>query len=293
MYSILIFIIIVGIGLYAYSWNRTRPKKGTIPEGKFPNKWRVILTTEVPFYRSLSRWEKKKFERKVQDFLLKCSISGVGTEITILEKILVASSAVIPIFGFKDWSYVHLEEVFIYPSVFNKDFEQEGPNRNVLGMVGTGYMDGKMILSQEALLHGFKNTSDKKNTAIHEFVHLIDKQDGAIDGIPDALIEKEHLKPWMHYMDKRMDEIFEGDSDINAYGGTNRAEFFSVTSEYFFERPKLLKKKHPRLYAFLEKIYKQDMTQRDLNTSVQSPSRNDTCPCGSGEKYKNCCGGLE
>jgi len=143
-----------------------------------------------------------------------------------------------------------------------------------LGMVGTGYMDGKMILSQEALLHGFENTSDKKNTAIHEFTHLIDKRDGVIDGIPSALLDKQYVLPWMDYMDKKLDEVFEGDSDINPYGGTNRAEFFSVTSEYFFERPKLLKKKHPELYRLLEKIFQQDLSKRDLTKPVEKISEN-------------------
>ena len=60
-------------------------------------------------------------------------------------------------------------------------------------MVGTGYMDGKMVLSKPALHHGFVNDSDKKNTAIHEFVHLIDKFDGSVDGIPALLLEKQYI----------------------------------------------------------------------------------------------------
>lgn len=151
-------------------------------------------------------------------------------------------------------------------------------------------MNGKMILSQEALRHGFANTSDKKNTAIHEFTHLIDQQDGTIDGVPSALLDYENRAPWMDYMDKKLDEVYEGDSDINPYGGTNRSEFFSVTSEYFFERPKLLQKKHPELYDLLEKIFQQDMSQKDLNTTKATVSRNSPCPCGSDEKHKNCCG---
>ena len=292
LYPSLIFITLVAIGLFSYNWNRNKNKKENLPKEDFPNEWRVILNDEVPFYRALSVAEKKKFEYRVQEFLLNCTITGIGTEITVLEKLLVAASAIIPIFGFENWSYFNLHEVLIYPTHFNKDFATEGPNRNVLGMVGTGYMDGKMILSQEALLHGFENTSDKKNTAIHEFTHLIDKRDGAIDGVPSALLNNAYAQPWMDYMDKKLDEVFDGDSDINPYGGTNRAEFFSVTSEYFFERPKLLEKKHPELYLLLEKIFKQDMTERNLNTPIESVSRNSPCPCESGEKYKKCCGGL-
>ena len=40
-----------------------------------------------------------------------------------------------------------------------------------------------------------------------------------------------------------MEAISDNHSDIRKYGGTNEAEFFAVASEYFFERPDLLKKK--------------------------------------------------
>lgn len=180
MYLLLIFILILGLGFYSYNWKLKSKKNWSPPKELFPTKWRIILNEEIPFYRTLNDTEKEKFEFKVQEFLLNCSIIGVGTEITIVDKVLVASSAIIPIFGFENWQYHDLHEVLIYPGIFNKEFETEGPNRTVLGMVGTGYMDGKMILSQEALTHGFDNKTDKKNTAIHEFAHLIDKRDGAI-----------------------------------------------------------------------------------------------------------------
>lgn len=50
-------------------------------------------------------------------------------------------------------------------------------------------------------------------------------------------MEKQYSIPWIDLINKKIDEIYEGESDINPYGGTNRAEFFSVASEYFFERP--------------------------------------------------------
>jgi Mlc titration factor MtfA (ptsG expression regulator) len=44
-------------------------------------------------------------------------------------------------------------------------------------------------------------------------------------------------------------------SDIDMYGATNQAEFFAVISEYFFERPDLLKTNHPELFEMLERIF--------------------------------------
>ena len=87
-----------------------------------------------------------------------------------------------------------------------------------------------------------------------------------------------------------MDKIIEGKSDINPYGTTNEAEFFSVVSEYFFQRPKLLEKNHPELYELLAKVFNQDMAAKTLIKRKSEIGRNDPCFCGSGEKYKNCCG---
>ena len=288
-------IALLSLILFAYlfyKWNRKNNSKWILPNGVFPKELRKILHQYVSFYNSLAESDKKRFEYKIQEFLLNCRISGIKAEITDVDKILVASSAVIAIFGFDDWKYHNLREVLIYPSMFNEQFETNGEDRRVLGMVGNGSMEGIMILSQGALEHGFKNESDKKNTAIHEFVHLIDKVGGTIDGIPSVLMEKQYAIPWIDFINKKMDGIYIGESDINPYGGTNQAEFFSVVSEYFFERPKLLEKKHPELYNHLEKIFKQDMSSRSLKKSTMKINRNSPCPCNSGDKYKNCCGGV-
>ena len=159
-------------------------------------------------------------------------------------------------------------------------------------MVGTGYMEGKMILSKTSLHNGFRNETDKKNTAIHEFVHLIDKADGNIDGIPELLLGKQYVIPWIDLIHKKIEEIIEGKSDINPYGATNKTEFFAVISEYFFERPKLLKKKHPELYKLLVEIFDQKMINKLQKSKTQEIGRNSPCPCGSGKKFKKCCGSV-
>ncbi len=102
--------------------------------------------------------------------------------------------------------------------------------------------------------------------------------------------EKQYTIPWIDLIQHKIDEIYEGKSDINPYGATNKSEFFAVISEYFFERPKLLKDKHPKLYELLEEIFNQTMTSKVLKKKSRNIGRNDSCPCGSGEKFKRCCG---
>ena len=139
-----------------------------------------------------------------------------------------------------------------YADAINMQFESKGnADRNILGLVGTGPFEGSMLLSKFALRQGFNNQSDKRNTAIHEFVHLIDKSDGETDGIPDLLLDKQYVLPWLELMHKKMQQISQGKSDIDSYGLTNKAEFFAVVAEYFFERPALLEEKHPILFKML------------------------------------------
>ncbi len=276
------FVIFYSIRRYNNRWKR--------PEGAFPATWKSILARKVAFYNSLSEDEKEKFEYKVQEFLLNCRITGIETSVEETDKLLVASSAIIPVFGFDDWRYSDINEVLLYPAMFNKNFATEGEDRNILGMVGNGYMNGIMTLSKPALHHGFKNETDKKNTAIHEFVHLIDKTDGSIDGIPSILLEKQYTIPWIDLISQKIEEIYDGDSDINPYGGSKRAEFFAVASEYFFERPVLLKRKHPELYGMMEKIFKRDMSLKPPRKKKTRIGRNSPCPCNSGKKFKHCCG---
>jgi Mlc titration factor MtfA (ptsG expression regulator) len=290
MTTLLFIAVITGSAIFLINNKKTKQDSWVLVKTPFPKEWISILKKHVSFYNSLNDNEKIEFENKTQEFLLNCRITGIKTTISDIDKVLVAASAIIPIFGFKEWRYLNLKEVLIYPSSFNHDFETEGDDRRILGMVGNGYMEGKMILSQEALIHGFENESDKKNTAIHEFVHLIDKSGGLIDGIPSLLMEKQYAIPWIDLINKKIDEIYENESDINPYGGTNKAEFFSVASEYFFERPKLLKKKHPQLYTQLEGIFNQDMSSRNLKRSNTNIGRNSPCPCNSGIKFKKCCG---
>jgi len=228
------------------------------PSKPFPAPWRKLLSEHVPYYTALNPSEKDLFEYKVQEFLLNIAVNGYDTDIDDLDLIYVAASAVIPIFAFPEWHYKNLREVLIYPATFTQDFDTSGPGRTILGMVGTGIMDKKMILSRQALRLGFKNETDKKNTAIHEFIHLIDKMDGQVDGIPQVLLERQYVIPWINMIEQKIEDMLRKRNDIHPYAHTSRIEFFAVLSEYFFERPRLLRKKHPLLYDMLLEIFDQD-----------------------------------
>lgn len=222
-----------------------------------------LLQQHVSYYQSLTDDTKRLFEERVNQFLHHVKIEGIGTEINDLDKVLVASSAVIPIFGFADWQYP-LTNVLLYEGSFNEDYQTTGEGRNILGMVGEGgALKSTMVLSKPALHEGFDNDLSKGSTGIHEFVHLLDKDDGATDGLPEHLLVEEHIKPWLQLIHKKIGDIKANQSDINPYGITNEAEFFAVASEYFFKRPELLQENHPALFARLEEIFRQNPAEAD------------------------------
>ncbi|GAA3994258.1 zinc-dependent peptidase [Mucilaginibacter dorajii] len=220
--------------------------------------YKLSLRTHIQFYNQLDDADKLLFEQKIIAFLSGITIEGVGTAVEDTDRIMIASSAVIPIFGFNDWEYRNLTNVILYPDTFDGEFQFEGENRNILGMVGTGYMNGQMILSRAALIKGFSKQAGKENTAIHEFVHLLDKSDGATDGVPENLLAHEYVLPWLKMIHQEIHKIEAGRSDINPYAVTNEAEFFAVVAEYFFQKPDELKHKHPELYEMLSTIFMQD-----------------------------------
>jgi MtfA peptidase len=247
---ILLAVVVAGFILY-----KKPLKKIQLPDG-----YKKILIEHVVFYRALDDNDKNRFEEKVKEFLGYVRIEGVNTVVNDLDKILIASSAVIPIFGFPEWRYYNLRNVLLYADNFNQDsYSTTGNGRDVLGMVGNGPMQMQMILSKPALYRGFENDSGKENTGIHEFVHLLDKEDGAVDGLPEDLLKKQYVIPWLNLMAENIAAIKAGKSDINIYGASNKAEFFAVASEYFFEQPQLFKQKHPELYDLMIQIFHQKL----------------------------------
>ena len=217
--------------------------------------YRKLLNENVAFYNRLADDEKIKFGNRVQHFLSTTRITGIKTSVEDIDKVLIGASAIIPIYAFPNWEYINVREVLLYPETFGENFETEGGERVVMGMVGNGPMQQVMILSQHALRQGFSNKTDKANTAIHEFIHLVDKTDGDVDGVPEVLMQHQYVLPWLDLAHKNIKEIMKNRSDINPYGATNQAEFLAVAAEYFFERPDLLKRKHPELYSMLEKMF--------------------------------------
>ena len=288
---------------YQYVTADSRRRTEALAE-EFPAAWRQILAERVAFYLSLTKKEKARFEKQVQVFLANTRITGVQTEVDDTTRLLVAASAIIPVFGFPEWEYRNLGEVLIVPDAWKLEND---PSKEVkplqgtlLGSVQNFQNQHYMRLSKASLEQGFRDGLDRQNVGIHEFAHMLDEADGVIDGVPKAALPPELLQPWAAVMQREIAAIEAGKSDINPYAATNEAEFFAVVTEYFFEKPEKLQENHPELYELLSRVFRQNPKKRFLRfatdprewlktlRSRRKLGRNDPCPCGSGKKYKEC-----
>jgi Mlc titration factor MtfA (ptsG expression regulator) len=128
--------------------------------------------------------------------------------------------------------------------------------------IGEAWKEGVVVLSWDDVRRGGSDMHDGQNVVLHEFAHQLDQQDGTSDGAP-ILERRSQYVTWSRVLSDEFEQLRQeteqGRSDVlDAYATTNPAEFFAVATECFFEKPILLRDKHPRLYEELQGYYRQD-----------------------------------
>jgi Mlc titration factor MtfA (ptsG expression regulator) len=126
----------------------------------------------------------------------------------------------------------------------------------------TGRRMGSLVLSWGAVKHGAADPSDGKNVVLHEFAHQLDYENHAADGLPGLATHEQQLA-WGAVMRSEFASLRAADESgiptlLDTYGAINPAEFFAVSVEAFFERPRALRARHPKLYGELQGYFQQD-----------------------------------
>ena len=227
----------------------------------FPRAWRAELLRRVAFYRALAPPDRARFEARMQLFLARTTITGIETEVDDVTRVLVAASAVIPIWGFPDWEYPNLSEVLIVPEAWtekvNPEHEHRGLEGTLLGSVQGFQRDQYMRLSKVSLERGFRDWQNGENVGIHEFAHVLDHADGVIDGAPALALPDELRGVWTDVVRRELARVQRGSGILNPYAGTSEAELFAVAMEAFFEEPHKLAQHHPELYDLMSQALAQ------------------------------------
>lgn len=177
-----------------------------------------------------------------------------------------------------EW-YQGFHEIVIYPD----DFLSPQRHRDASGVEhewdgehsGEAWLRGPVILAWPGVQAS--GDWDGYNLVIHELAHKLDMLNGDANGLP-PLHRDMRLSDWAQAMQQAYDLMnaqLDADPDcqtaIDPYAAENPAEFFAVTSEYFFSAPDLLQQSFPAVYRQLQYFYRQDPGQRLRRLQAEHP----------------------
>ena len=95
----LVLALAPAVGVYVWQTGKIRRRHAILRE-PFPPEWEVVLQRDVLFFRVLQPEAQQRFRRQLQVFLGEKQITGIGVAVDATTRVLVAASAIIPIFGF-------------------------------------------------------------------------------------------------------------------------------------------------------------------------------------------------
>ena len=180
----------------------------------------------------------------------------------------VAAHAALPVLEIGIDAYRQFHTFILYEDEFESDFEEIDEagvvHRGRDLRAGEAWHRGPVVLSLadvEQSGHG-----DGYHVVVHELAHQIDHLTGEADGYPPLPRRIAH-RDWVDTFSAayhRMDaQISAGQAPaIDPYAAESPAEFFAVTSEYFFDWPERLADAEPGVYRLLAALYRQDTLAR-------------------------------
>jgi Mlc titration factor MtfA (ptsG expression regulator) len=234
----------------------------------FPKNWLQIIRRNVAFFVRLSAADQSELLGHIQVFLAEKRFEGCGgLEITDEIRVTIAAQACLLLLHRKTNYFPRLVTVLVYASTYMVEEHRhvEGPlwEEGRMPRLGeTGRQLGTMVLAWDAVKSGAADPSDGKNLVLHEFAHQLDFENYASDGVPALATRKQQLS-WREVMRTEFASLRAAEETgipilLDTYGATNPAEFFAVSTEAFFERPKMLRAYHPRLYGELQSYFQQN-----------------------------------
>jgi len=257
------------------SWFKERRRK-KISRREFSSVWRRIIEKNVPFVRYLPPSDREELERRIRVFLAEKRFEGAGgLTMTDEIRVTIAAQACILLLHRKTDCYPGLYSIVVYPHAYlARHREQDTTGIVTEGMqprLGESWKQGAIVLSWDDVRFGAADIHDGHNVVFHEFAHQLDAEDGEVDGAP-ILPHRSMYLAWARvfgeeYARLRRDIEHGQETLLDRYGATNPAEFFAVATEFFFEKPRQLKQKLPRLYDELSRYYKQDPAALDTYES--------------------------
>ncbi|POP70463.1 M90 family metallopeptidase [Pseudomonas syringae] len=208
-----------------------------------------------------------------------------GVDLDDEQRLFLAAQAQLPLLnlGELNW-YQGFHEIVLYPD----DFVSPQRHRDASGVEhewdgehsGEAWLQGPVILAWPGVLSS--GGWDGYNLVIHELAHKLDMLNGDANGLP-PLHSDMQVTEWARVMqsafddlNRQLDDNPDAEPAIDPYAAEDPAEFFAVSSEYFFSAPDLLHGSYPAVYEQLKAFYRQDTLARLDLLRQQDPAYRDS-----------------
>ena len=189
-----------------------------------------------------------------------------GLQLTEEMRVTIAAQASLLLLNMSYPRYSRARRILVYPRSFvpktvrlHRTGELVSPETL---SAGEAWQSGVIVLGWDDVRRGARAPEDGHNVVLHEFAHMLDAEDGRFDGMP-VLDTGSAVRAWAGLMSAefaehvRKAELGEW-TVLDPYGAENRAEFFAVATEAFFETPLQLRSDQPKLYQLLMDYFKLD-----------------------------------
>ena len=230
-----------------------RFKRRRLAARPFPSEWLPIVEDRLAFVHRLVPEERARFLTRLQVFALEKRWEGAhGLVVTDEMKVVVSGAAARLTRNLSLDVYDSLNTIVIYDGNF------KGANPDGVTF-GEAHRWGLVVLSWDAVSRGLANPRDGRDTALHEFAHVLDLGDGGFDGTP-PLHDAADYQAWTQAFSEHFLRLRKQPNRgvLREYGATNEAEFFAVATEQFFENGRRIHQKAPALYRELMRFYRVD-----------------------------------
>jgi Mlc titration factor MtfA (ptsG expression regulator) len=232
-----------------------------------PENWLSMIRRNVPYFSCLPAEYQRTLQGLIQVFLAEKRFEGCGgLEITDEIRLTIAAQACVLLLGLEGDFYPKLITILVYPSAYVAPVKRRLPDGSFLETsqvrLGETWSQGSLVLAWDEVKKSAFAIHEGRNVVFHEFAHQLDLESGGADGVPPLPTRAMYLA-WARVLSKEyasflIDLEYHRQTLLDGYGATNPAEFFSVVTEFFFEKPFDLKRRHPELYEQFKLFYKQD-----------------------------------
>lgn len=236
-----------------------------------PDAWWHWIEERVPQAAALSSADRDALLQLVARFIKEKQFEGAaGLAVTDEMKVVVAAQACFMALKLPGPLYPGVSAVVLYPGGFVARQSELGRTMNLprerAPLAGEA-LPGVVALGWSDVAAGAADPRDGRNVVFHEFAHQLDFEDGRGGGAPVLPGTRAYAR-WGAIMRDAAAELERRVQDgapsvLDDYGTTNRAEFFAVATEAFFERPDELRADYPAVFDALREFYGQDPGRLD------------------------------